>query len=280
MHVYPLRNAKSGTEHAASRSLSGLRALREILIVAIAVLVYFSVRGVMNAHETTALANAERLIAFEQRIGLFWEHTIQSETLELSSMATIANWVYIWGHWPVIAATMLWLLFRHRNVVRVYRNAMLISGVIGVICFALFPVAPPRLIDGWGFVDTVTLQSRAYRVLQPPSMTNQFAAMPSLHFGWNLLMGIAIWRHAHGRLPRLFGALMPVVMFAAIILTANHYFVDGLAGMIVAVTGLGLASRIAEYGRRVLREHPELNPLTELPEPGQTATASFQFPQS
>ena len=262
MQAYPFHNRDSRAGQAVPRALIGLRAFREILVVAIAVLCYFTVRGVMDAREATALANADTVIALEQRLGLFWEPNLQRQALQINHLATIANWIYIWGHWPIIAVTLLWLLVRHRDVLSVYRNAMLISGAIGVICFALFPLAPPRFMEGLGFVDTVTLHSSAYRVLQPPSLTNQFAAMPSLHFGWNLLMGIAIWRHARGRLPRLFSAVMPMLMFVAIVLTANHYVLDGVAGMAVAVTGLGVASRFAARQRRTLPERATLAAAT------------------
>ena len=106
-------------------------------------------------------------------------------------------------------------------------------------------MAPPRFLDG--FVDTVTLNSNAYRVLQPPSLTNQYAAMPSLHVGWNLLMGIALYRHATARPVKLFGVLMPVAMYAATVLTANHFLLDGLAGSAVALTGLFAADGIQRH---------------------------------
>ena len=80
------------------------------------------------------------------------------------------------------------------------RNAgwIMDAGVVGIIVFATFPVAPPRLLDV-GMVDTVTQQSHAYRVLQPPSLVNRYAAMPSFHAGWDLLMGMALVRE--GRTP-------------------------------------------------------------------------------
>jgi membrane-associated phospholipid phosphatase len=117
------------------------------------------------------------------------------------------------------------------------RNALLISGAIGLVIFATFPVAPPRLTD-LAVVDTVTLHSNAYRVLQPPAFVNQYAAMPSLHFGWDLLIGLALIRTATSRPMRLLGWIMPVLMAVAVILTANHYILDVFAGGAVALTGL------------------------------------------
>jgi membrane-associated phospholipid phosphatase len=142
---------------------------------------------------------------------------------------TLFNWIYIWGHWPVIAASLIWLATKHPAIFTRARNAMLLSGGIGVVVFVLFPVAPPRLA-GIGMADTVTLTSHSYRILQPHMFTNQFAAMPSLHVGWNLLIGMALVTAARGLLLRVVGVLMPAGMAVATILTANHYIVDVLVG--------------------------------------------------
>jgi hypothetical protein len=80
--------------------------------------------------------------------------------------------MYIWGHWPLIGAVAAWLFFRRPDTYRLFRNAFLISGAIGIILFVLYPVAPPRLA-GVDVVDTVTMYSNSYHVLQPPAFVNQ-----------------------------------------------------------------------------------------------------------
>jgi hypothetical protein len=117
---------------------------------------------------------------------------------------------------------------------------MFVSGGIGLFVFALYPVAPPRL-TALGYVDTVTERSEAYRVLQPPAFVNPYAAMPSLHVGWDLLVGLAVASAAGTVLLRWVGRMMPVLMFAAVVLTANHYLVDGVAGAALALLGLAVA---------------------------------------
>jgi membrane-associated phospholipid phosphatase len=143
-----------------------------------------------------------------------------------------------------VVGTLTWLFVRHREMFPVFRTAMIVSGLVGFVFFFLFPMAPPRLVDGLGVVDTVTMHSEAYRVLQPPSLTNQFAAMPSLHVGWNLLMGIAIVSMTTNRFWKVFGVLMPLAMYLATILTANHYFVDGIVGSALALAGLAVAWKL------------------------------------
>lgn len=212
----------------------------ELAIILSAIFGYFFVRQITEGSREQAFANAARVIDFQESVGLAWEHTMQGWILQSDVLVTLANWMYIWGHWPVITIAGLWLLTSRPGEYRLTRNAFLISGGIALIIFATFPVAPPRLVDA-ALVDTVTENSNAYRVLQPPSLVNQYAAVPSLHFGWNLLVGIALVRAANNRAVQAFGFAMPVAMFLAIVLTANHYVIDAFAGGALALTGLAIA---------------------------------------
>jgi lipoprotein signal peptidase len=218
--------------------------VREVLIVGVAVFLYFLVRGLVDAKRDLAFDHAERVIDAEQTWGVFVEPELQSAVLRHGWLVDVSNWVYVYGHWPVVVLTLVWVLTRHPSEFTRFRNAMLISGAIGLVIFVYFPVAPPRFMTQYGFIDTVTEQTNGYRVLQPPAFTNQYAAMPSLHFGWNLLMGIA-WASLSGnRWTRLFGWLMPPLMFAAIVLTANHYLLDGVAGGALAMLGFVVATQL------------------------------------
>ena len=145
-----------------------------------------------RAASAQAVANAEAVERLERTLGIGWEQAVQSLVLGSAVLVTLANWVYIWGHWPVIIAAATFLYLRRPIHYRVLRNALITSGLIGFVFFYLVPdgaAAPGR--DG--LVDTVLQHSHAYRALQPPSLTNQYAAMPSLHFGWNLLVGIVLF---------------------------------------------------------------------------------------
>ena len=165
----------------------------------------------------------------------------------------MANWIYIWGHWPVIVLTMLWLVLQHRHVFLRLRDAMLVSGGLGLVVFVSFPVAPPRLVDP-DLVDTVTERSEAYRYLQPPNFVNQYAAMPSLHAGWDLLVGISIATAGGVLAVRVIGWVLPLLMAFAVVATANHYLVDVVAGVSLAMLGLGLAVLLER--RRASRASP------------------------
>jgi hypothetical protein len=224
----------------------------EVALIATAIVLYFVVRGLIHTRIDAAFRNAEYLIDLERATGIFVEPELQTAITGHGWLVDAVSYFYIYGHWPVVAVTLLWLLIRHREAYRTFRNAILISGAIGLVIYATFPVAPPRFLPAYGFVDTVTEQTSAYRVLQPPAFVNQYAAVPSLHFGWNLLMGIAIAGLAGHSVMRLFGWLMPIAMLASIVLTANHYVVDGIAGGVIALLGYAIAYRRAKHRARGL----------------------------
>jgi membrane-associated phospholipid phosphatase len=228
----------------------------ELLLVLPAVLFYFVIRGQVDARASDAIHNAQQIIDLERQLDIFIEPELQQRLLRSETLETVMNWIYIWLHWPVVTATIIWLVVcRPPRVFAVYRNAFLISGAVGMIIFALHPVAPPRLMPGLLFDDTILDHSRSYRVLQPPALTNPFAAMPSLHVGWNLLVGIAIVREARNLPLRIFGVIMPALMFSATVLTANHYILDGIAGGALATICLLLATRITINPNRWLTWH-------------------------
>jgi hypothetical protein len=153
-----------------------------------------------------------------------------------------ANTIYVWGHIPLIIVVAIWLFAFHRNRYPLFRNAFLISGAIALFFFWLAPTAPPRYLQYWGFVDTA-VSSTSYYFFQPPAFVNQYAAMPSLHFGWSLLAAIAIF--ANLRAPFRYVALvMPLFTLAGIVLTGNHFFLDAAAGAAVACTGLFVAYQL------------------------------------
>lgn len=223
-------------------------AAREIGLVALAAIAYFGVRNLTAGSAAAAVENAERLLRLERALHVAWEAWLQAQVVGHDVVVTVANWVYIWGHWPVILTVGV-VLYRHRrDRYRLLRDAMFVSGAIGFLFFALFPVAPPRLLD-LPLVDTVTERSNAYRALQPPGLTNQFAAFPSLHFGWNVLVGVALWGASRRLLVRAFAVASPLAMAAAVVVTANHFVVDVAAGLAVVLVGLAVAGALIARDR-------------------------------
>ena len=190
-----------------------------------------------------AEAHARSLVHLEHTLGIAREGDLQRPDHRPPRLVTLANWVYIWGHWPLIAVSAAWL-FRHRpEAYRLMRTAIFVSG-----CDRHDHL--PRLsrraaaADGLGLTDTVTSYSHAYRALQPPSLMDRYAALPSLHFGWDLLVGLTLARfhpRTAGAHPRRADAGRDGRSRSS--MTANHYVLDVIVGGIVALTGLAIATR-------------------------------------
>ena len=250
------------------RALKRHEALREIGIFALAYLVYFGVRAVTEGTATAAVQHAFDLIRLEQQIGIAWEQALQDAVVGSQVLLDAANAVYIYGHWPVILVTGV-LLFRYRR--RHYyrlRNVALLTGVVGLVIFALFPVAPPRLTD-LPLVDTVTREAEGYRQIVPPELVNQYAAMPSFHAGWNVLLGIVLFGATRNVAIRLLAVIGPTAMVLAVVATANHYVIDVAAGIAIVLAGLLMLRAVDRArGRRTLvsaHDHDHLRAVRRRP---------------
>lgn len=223
----------------------GKKDLAEIVLIASALPLYYLVRGQAHERIQDAVQRGLDIVQFEKSLGIFWEVELQGWILPHDWLVTILNAFYLYGHLPIIGALAVWMYFWHRPQYLLMRNAFLISGAIGLVIFLNFPTAPPRLLGvhgaDLGFVDTILMEYHKSRPDTPSFFVNEYAAMPSLHLGWNLLVGISVWLATKNLLMRGFAVLMPVAMYVDIVLTANHYIVDGIAGFGVMLIGLFIA---------------------------------------
>jgi hypothetical protein len=249
--------------------------LHELVVVVLAFLLYFFIRGAVADREADAFANARDLIDMERTLGVYWEAEMQGWIVGSEPMIRAMNWIYFWGHMPVVVAFAIWLYFRHRRAYALVRNAFLASGAIAIVIYAAYPVAPPRLLPDAGFIDTMAVYDRVgYQTQESKAFVNPFAAMPSLHFGWSLLLGVMVARVGRRPAWMLAGIAWPIAMFFSIVLTANHWIVDAVAGGVVSFAGLGIAVVIdrriwpAIHARWDRLAHGEsgARPLQRLPE--------------
>lgn len=225
------------------------RLLVEIAFIVPAYAAYQLVRSAVGGQAGTAFDNASKLIHLEQQLGIFHEASLQAYVLPRQWMVDASNYIYIYGHLPVIILVAFWLFARHRDNYALFRNAFMLSGLIALIGFTAVPLAPPRYMPEFGFVDTI-IHAQSYYILQSPKIVNQYAAMPSLHFGWDLLVAVAIATCTSRWWVRYAALVMPLFTLSGIVLTANHYFLDAAAGALVAATGLGIAWLLHKSIRR------------------------------
>lgn len=226
--------------------------LWDLALIVGAFVLYYLVRGAVVERAGEATSRAIRLLEMEKSMGLFWEGQMQAWIISSEITVRVFNGIYVWAHFPVVAGVGLWLFFFHRPLFILFRNAFLISGGIGLIIFNLYPVAPPRLLFwGYGLIDTVAAYSPVNYDMQPAAFVNQYAAMPSLHFGWNLLLGIAIIYATKNLALRAFAVVMPISMALAVIVTGNHFILDVVAGTVVSLFGLWVAVLLDRHGHRI-----------------------------
>jgi hypothetical protein len=216
---------------------------RELLVFALAYLTYFGVRAATEGDGVAAVRNALRLFHVERARDHDREDAAQGVVLGSHALTNAANAVYIWGHWPLLILGGVLLFALRRGQYYRLRNVCLLSGAIGLVVFAIFPVAPPRLAPV-GLVDTVTAHAPTYRTVLPTTLVNEYAAMPSFHAGWNLLLGIELFRASSRLLVRAFAVAMPVMMACAVVATANHYVLDVAAGALIVTLSLVVVSRL------------------------------------
>jgi hypothetical protein len=219
------------------------RLVVEVVVIGAALITYFGVRGLTEGSRDEAFDNGYDVYALEETLFLDIENELQELIIDRQVLVTLSNWVYIYGHWPVILVSALWLFVQRPNTYYLFRSAFLLSGSVGLVAFVTFPTAPPRLLLDLGLVDTVTRYSEAYRLLQPTGFTNQYAAMPSLHFGWNLLLATGLFVESGLVGLRAFAIVMPVAMALAVVLTANHFVLDAIAGAALAMVALAIVWR-------------------------------------
>lgn len=245
----------------------------EVLVIAAFYTVYSVIRDIHGAtpvSEARALANARRVIDLERSIGVF--HEAQFQHLVLDHARLLIEVLDVWygtTHFVVTAAVLAVLFFRHTERYRLWRNTLAIATALALVGFAFFPMLPPRLLPAsYGFVDTLRTVGGLWSFNSGPiaDLSNQYAAMPSLHLEWSLwcaLAGAAILRR---RWARVAVFAYPLVMLVCVIATANHFFADCVAGVAVDGVAYGLARLVTRPPRSGRRPEPgpQRRPVADL----------------
>ncbi len=222
---------------------------RDLAVVLSVIAIYFLVRGAAPNPIDRSVALTNWIVDFERALHIYWEPQIQAWSLRSELLKEFANGVYAYGHFPVLGAVAIVLWFRDRERFIFVRNVMFISMVFGVVFYYLAPAAPPRLMalhgHDLGFTDTVFGGGTSVTYAQPSLFLNEYAAIPSFHFGWIALASAAIWVHTSNAAARFLAVVLTVVMTWAIVATANHFFLDMVLGGAVVAASWWLAARLA-----------------------------------
>lgn len=204
---------------------------------------YYFVRGLPADRVELATRNADRIIDLERALGVFRELSWQQAALDRQWLMDLGNFVYMYLHLPVLLAAGFIFFHVDGRKYRVLRNALLFSGFLAGVIYWLLPVTPPRLLAESGFVDTIGDIRRA----KPGPLANNYAAIPSYHFGWILLIVIGAWWETKSLAPRFAAVAFLALMTWAIVATGNHYFLDMALGGVMVILALLLSLRFERW---------------------------------
>ena len=264
--------AESTWEHFKP-SFKRYSGFRELLLFVAFLLFYKVSRGLAIGDESTAFANAQKVIEWEYMLGILYELPIQQFFLDKVTLVKVINWIYIKLHIPTTIIFFVWLFYKKREHYLFIRNGFLIANIITIFFFVWFPCAPPRMINevvsnpyaalgidvlnnlsagginlGDGFVDTLNHISgiNLYKGINS-KLFNQFAAMPSMHFGNSLLIGFGIFWYSSKSWLKWVVWLYPVFVLVVIVMTGNHFFLDAVLGGIIVLFPYPVMVLIEKY---------------------------------
>ena len=242
-----LRTAASRVQSAGGRARS-VRSTptlapggREVLLIVALYLASELSRGLAGGGAALAEKHAASVVRLERRLHVFHEAAMQRLAHHIFLLPTVLGYAYLTLHTAVTAAVLIWVYRRHRSAYPTLRNALLIANLLAVFGYWLFPTAPPRLA-GIGITDTVSSATSINLTSRLISgFYNPYAAVPSIHIAYALIVGLTIVRLTRKPLVHLLALAYPLLVLLVIVATGNHFFFDAAAGAAVAL----LATRIA-----------------------------------
>ncbi|MFF4605350.1 phosphatase PAP2 family protein [Streptomyces sp. NPDC001339] len=254
---------EAGGRLARLRSPRTPRLWFEILLIAVSYWTYSMIRNAVPEQKAKALENADWIWRAEHALGIAVEHTVNHAVNSVTWLIVSMNYYYATLHFIVTIGVLVWLYRWHPGRYAAARLALFATTGVALLGYYFYPLAPPRLMPDGGFIDTVivhgTWGSMASGNLA--SMSNQYAAMPSMHIGWSLWCGITIALVAKPLWAKVLGMLYPAATLLVIVSTANHFWLDAVGGVLCLVLGYGLAClwygslphRLARHAQRSRR---------------------------
>ncbi|EFL31655.1 integral membrane protein [Streptomyces viridochromogenes DSM 40736] len=222
----------------------------EILLIAVSYWTYSLVRNAVPEQRAEALRNADWIWQAEHHLGIAFEESLNHAVNSVTWLIIGMNYYYATLHFVVTLGVLVWLYRRHPGRYAATRLVLFATTAVALVGYYLYPLAPPRLMNGGDFIDTVmvhqTWGSMASGDLK--HVSNQYAAMPSMHIGWSVWCGLTIF--ALSRVPwvRVLALVYPALTLVVIVATANHFWLDAVGGLLCLAFGFAV-SRVW-YGRQ------------------------------
>ncbi len=230
-----------------------LSAVREIATLGSVFLLYELGRHLVRNRASAAFTDADTVLSLERTLHLPSEASLQHLALNSESLVRAANVFYVSVHFPATVAFLVWMwVFRPRAYT--WARSLLVSvTMVALVMHVTMPLAPPRMLTGHGFVDTMAVYGPSAYGQGTASVTNQYAAMPSLHAAWAMIVGLALVTSLSAGC-RWAALLHPLATVAVVVVTGNHYWLDVLAAGALVALALrvhGVAPRDQALRKRV-----------------------------
>ena len=221
-------------------------AFRQLLLFASAYYAYRIVRGMVDGKASVAFENARDIISAERSLNLFFEQDFQEWALSNARwIVDGANWMYVNSHFVVTVGFLIWLYLARNEAYYFVRNMFMVAMGIALVGYVVYPTAPPRFMPEWGFQDTVTDWVGLQAAHNANALYNPFAAVPSMHVAFALMLGFAGARLVQARVLRSVFYGYPLWVTFATVVTANHFWMDAALGAMAAAAAYGVALQAA-----------------------------------
>jgi membrane-associated phospholipid phosphatase len=219
------------------------RIIGELLVLLLLLRAYDVVRGHAEVREAAALRHGRQLLDIERWLHIDFELSANLWTTQQNALSLLASYWYQFAHISVTLAVLVWCWWRRAHSYRRARNALVLTNVFGLALFLTYPAAPPRFLPGFGFVDSVA-NAGFGATHGGPVTADQFGAFPSLHLAWAVWTALVAHRLVRSSALRRLWLGYPVITATVVVVTGNHYLLDIVAGILIALATLAIAHRI------------------------------------
>ncbi|HUA74537.1 MAG TPA: phosphatase PAP2 family protein [Solirubrobacteraceae bacterium] len=219
----------------------------ELLVIGWLLFLYDAVNNLAPLRLSVALGNARGILHVERLLHIDPELTLDRWLASHRTLADVLANYYDNAHFVVTLGLLGYLWWSRADIYRPLRNVLVLVNVIGFLVFWLFPVAPPRMLDGFTDVVASTHAFGSWHTGALASQANQLAAMPSLHMAWAGWCTLALWRITGRRWVRALALAYPCMTALAVLATGNHFVLDiagGLLALALAVLLVGSPERL------------------------------------
>ncbi|MEX0665835.1 MAG: phosphatase PAP2 family protein [Acidimicrobiia bacterium] len=224
----------------------------ELVSIVVFYVVYSTIRNLNGTNPTAARLNALKLMHWQETLGINHERVMQEWAVNFKPLIIACNYFYGSLHFVMTTGVMIFLYRKFSDDYPLWRNMLAFATALALIGFALWPLMPPRLLPSqFGFEDTLAQYPTFWSFNQGAvnKISNQFAAMPSVHCAWALWCALALVPRLRRRWAKVLAALYPVGTVISIVLTGNHFLLDAVGGFVVLGLGYLLARTFTRAGR-------------------------------